>query len=555
MKLLLGLLVSLAISSAFALPARSPKDEVDIVQVPQGPQRSPDRETDSNNDDTDVDPDYKNFKGFVDTGAGYPFLAPLPRPFSFNLGFFDSFDDIFRGLRNRLWSVDSDSDESSEESGFGLGSNPINDTTSVVKVVDGHKIEINETVIGNGDGAGGALFKFRIINIRPLESGEEVAEGTVTSAPTTPLENTPTTGSAPARDIEGNSDEVKNSDENEINANVDDPEVKKSNINITTEAITTEMLDTGMPSLDNNAIDTDSPVKRDELQEDTPSPTTTEGLEDTEVVATLSEDTPNLAGNAIKSEQLSEPVEAENVNENEDIKSSSTAAESSSSSENDGENDSGKDDSNGEINESIVVNQNAEDAVEELEELLEKRQELQEVIAEKQMQALVDSVGEKLSMADADEERFADEVEKMVSTDDNADDDDVRDEETIEEATQKPYNQESHSLREDVSSSDDEDDNEDAADTEEKGGDTPTKNEGLESEWGGIVSLDDKNILTNEIDMYESVPIDLSNDIAINDIMADQAAPVNPDAELFDVEELTLGQDEPKRLELLADIK
>lgn len=234
MKLLLGLLVTLAISSAFALPARSPKDEVDIVRVPKGQQGLPDRETDadnSSNDETDVEPDYKNFKGFVDTGAGYPFLAPLPRPFSFNLGFFDSFDDIFRGLRNRLWSVDSGSDESSDEGNFGLGSNPINDTTSVVKVVDGHKVEINETVIGNGDGAGGALFKFRIINIRPLESGEEVAEGTVTSAPSTGKENTPISTTTRVRDIEGNSDETKNSDENEINANVEDPEVKKSNNN------------------------------------------------------------------------------------------------------------------------------------------------------------------------------------------------------------------------------------------------------------------------------------------------------------------------------------
>lgn len=228
MKLLLGLLVSLAISSAFALPARSPKDEVDIVEVPQqGPQRSSDRENNSSNDDdTDVDPDYKNFKGFVDTGAGYPFLAPLPRPFSFNLGFFDSFDDIFRGLRNRLLSVDSDSSESSE-GGIGFGSDPINNTTSVVKVVDGHKVEINETVIGKGDGAGGSLFKFRIINIRPLESGEEVVEGTQTSAPPA-LDNNNIPSTTNRRDIEENSDEVaKSSNENEINANVDDPEVKK----------------------------------------------------------------------------------------------------------------------------------------------------------------------------------------------------------------------------------------------------------------------------------------------------------------------------------------
>lgn len=239
MKLLLGLLVSLAISSAFALPARSPKDEVDIVQVPKGQQRSRESDGGYGPDDSDLDPDYKNFKGFVDTGVGYPFLAPVPRPLSFNLGFFDSFDDIFRGLRNRLWSAGSDSDETSEEGNFGLGTDPINDTTSVVKVVDGHKVEINETVIGN-DGSGGALFKFRIINIRPLESGEEVSEGTITSAPRSTTESV-TAATKPARDIEGNSEEeskepsngnageTKNSDENEINANIDDPEVKKSN--------------------------------------------------------------------------------------------------------------------------------------------------------------------------------------------------------------------------------------------------------------------------------------------------------------------------------------
>ncbi|XP_055919477.1 coiled-coil domain-containing protein 1-like [Eupeodes corollae] len=332
------------------------------------------------------------------------------------------------------------------------------------------------------------------------------------------------------------------------------------------------MLDTGLPSLDNNAIDTDSPVKRDELQEDTLALSPTEGLNvDVDVVATLEgEDTPDLAGNTIKSEQLSELVDAENVNE-EGIKLSSSSATSSSEAEED-ETDGKKDDSNDEINESIVVNQSAEDAVEELEELLEKRQELQEVIAKKQMQALVDSVGEKLSMADADEERFADEVEKMVDeaqadvvADVDADED--KEDETIEEATQKPYNQEKHSLREDVSSSDEEDDNEEKESEDENERSDISKNEGLESEWGGIniVSLDDKNILTNEIDAYESVPVDLSNDIAINDIMADQGVPINEHAELIDVEKLTsagpqdadglAGEESSSRLEILADIK
>lgn len=44
------------------------------------------------------------------------------------------------------------------------------------------------------------------------------------------------------------------------------------------------------------------------------------------------------------------------------------------------------------------------------------------------------------------------------------------------------------------------------------------------------------------LDDYESVPVDLSNDILVNQMMADQGAPVNPDAEIFNVD--TFGSDE-----------
>lgn len=39
--------------------------------------------------------------------------------------------------------------------------------------MDGHKVEINETTYGNAN----SLFKVRLVNVRPLESGEEVVEG------------------------------------------------------------------------------------------------------------------------------------------------------------------------------------------------------------------------------------------------------------------------------------------------------------------------------------------------------------------------------------------
>ncbi|XP_037708588.1 uncharacterized protein LOC119546402 isoform X3 [Drosophila subpulchrella] len=183
MKLLLGVLVTvLALSGVFTLPARNdPQDDAEVIKVPSRPQ---------------PESDFHNFRGVIDTGSGYPFLQPNPS--SFNLGFFDSFDDLFRRLRTRLWPVvgsesgedgatlKGDSDDSSDDSGsgFSFGLRPLipldpknANTTSTVKIVDGHKVEINETVYGDSN----SVFKVRLVNVRPLESGEEVAQGVHTS--------------------------------------------------------------------------------------------------------------------------------------------------------------------------------------------------------------------------------------------------------------------------------------------------------------------------------------------------------------------------------------
>ncbi|KAH8267521.1 hypothetical protein KR018_012209, partial [Drosophila ironensis] len=153
------------------LAARNnPQDDAEVIARPQ------------------PDTDFRNFRGVIDTGAPNPFLQPSPS--SFNVGFFDSFDDLFRRLRTRLWpaiNVDSadtpGSDDSNEEGlGLGFGLRPLitipkipenGNTTSTIKVVDGHKVEINETVYGDTN----SVFKVRVVNVRPLESGEEVAEG------------------------------------------------------------------------------------------------------------------------------------------------------------------------------------------------------------------------------------------------------------------------------------------------------------------------------------------------------------------------------------------
>lgn len=45
----------------------------------------------------------------------------------------------------------------------------------------------------------------------------------------------------------------------------------------------------------------------------------------------------------------------------------------------------------------------------------------------------------------------------------------------------------------------------------------------------------------------ESVPIDLSNDISVNQMLADQGAPVNPDAEIFDIHEYNMNRQQAER--------
>ncbi|EDW76503.2 uncharacterized protein Dwil_GK14629 [Drosophila willistoni] len=183
MKLLFGFLfIALTLNGVLTLPARNnPQDDAEVISQPRQPSS---------------DPDFHDFKGVIDTGSGYPFLQPHPS--SFNLGFFDSFEDIFRRLRSRIWPVipsgfgganddgaigtgDDSSDDSGSGFSFGLRPliplNPKNgNTTSTVKVVDGHKVEINETVYGDSNN----VFKVRVVNVRPLASGEEVAK-TVTS--------------------------------------------------------------------------------------------------------------------------------------------------------------------------------------------------------------------------------------------------------------------------------------------------------------------------------------------------------------------------------------
>lgn len=61
--------------------------------------------------------------------------------------------------------------------------------------MDGHRVEINETVYGDTNN----VFKVRVVNVRPLDSGEEVAEGVTNNNGEVKPESSFTTSAPPKR--------------------------------------------------------------------------------------------------------------------------------------------------------------------------------------------------------------------------------------------------------------------------------------------------------------------------------------------------------------------
>ncbi|TMW46855.1 hypothetical protein DOY81_008065, partial [Sarcophaga bullata] len=194
--------------------------------------------TKAENDDDDInDDDFTNFKGVIDTGSGYPFLQPNPSVI--RVGFFDSFDDLFRRFSARLFpaslfgGADNDSDEDNTSAlGFPAIDSKKANSTSTVKVVDGHKVEVNETVYGDEN----SVFKVRVVNIRPLEEGETVEE-TETKDIQPVTQGPDSDNNINNKNNNNNNNESNESDEkreplekkpleNEIQGNIDEPELK-----------------------------------------------------------------------------------------------------------------------------------------------------------------------------------------------------------------------------------------------------------------------------------------------------------------------------------------
>ncbi|KAH8377066.1 hypothetical protein KR093_003290, partial [Drosophila rubida] len=433
-------LLCIFLTFAFPFAARnSPQDDAEVIQ----------------------DPDFRDFKGVIDTGAGaHPFLQPSPSA----VNFFNSFDDIFRRLRTRLWPVSLGSDESGSgddafDAGFplrfGLSNlTPVDhkagNTTSTVKVVDGHRLEINETVYGDEN----SHFKVRLVNVRPLESGEEVAEGiTHDNGEFKPASSAPVT-SAPAKHSE-----LDDSDEDRR-----EPLEKQTK--------------------DNEVRDIDGPQS---------TATTNTATTTTTAASTIAED---------------------------------SIADSSE-------------------NRETIMAELIEDMQQQQREEQEEQQQQQEQLAAAQD-------------VDADTMAHNEEAETPLpdSDSDGDSDNNAAPAESIEnfgsEFVDSPPHLEQlqlHREREELESSDDEEDSNHAAPIE--------MSDTFNDEWATLDEIADPgNDLNNHIDIEEVekfVPVDLSNDIAVNDIAAaNPHYPYNPDAELIDVNVETTGQAMMPKFEKLS---
>ncbi|XP_049310351.1 uncharacterized protein LOC105223799 [Bactrocera dorsalis] len=535
MKFLIGLLVaSLAVGGVLCLPAGSPSDDAEVINVPR-------RHSTVDSDESSAgEPDFKDFRGVIDTGVGYPFLQPHPLPFSFNLGFFDAFEDIFRRLSSQIWP-------STDE--LGAFDTSKGNTTSTVKVVDGHKIEVNETVYGDADN----LFKVRLVNIRPLESGEDVAETPDAKA------GNPVTSAPNKKNDESESDErreplEKNSYENEIKHNIDDPEVKyplaqliqdtmlpitneDNAANLNAAFVTDNSLEVAaskgsaeqsseeeiaeVVEIDGNIeAETNKSVNNSEIKagmENLENTTTTvEELTTTTAATPTTQDA--VEDEALTIENNEETAANNSPNESSNTDDDAAAAEAAATEA------VATDDDATNVEVDAAANETTTETADDLRAELDEENINETASGET---AGIDEVTELAKSVDDSAEWLGEDAAVAAPSDVGID-------EVDNEPNEKRYaNYANNKNREDLSSSDD-----------EAEGDEVEMSPGFDSEWGDLKAdlaraSNEQNDLSNDIDAYDAVPVDLSNDIAVNDIAAQNSdLAVNPDAEVIDVNAL-----------------
>ncbi|CAH1989399.1 unnamed protein product [Acanthoscelides obtectus] len=132
----------------------------------------------------------------VDTGV-VSFGGPYGNPFG---GLFENIESVMKRMRQQMETLfrnvpgfRSNATSSEEDDGFPTlsGGFPIpafpdldlgkGNTTSVTKIINGHKVVINETEYSKDDDLGGAFFHVRVIDVRPEDEGKASGETSTTN--------------------------------------------------------------------------------------------------------------------------------------------------------------------------------------------------------------------------------------------------------------------------------------------------------------------------------------------------------------------------------------
>lgn len=131
---------------------------------------------------------FEGFDGVVDTGDFAPVPArpvyfPSYNPFSWHLSGY--LDDLLKRVRDRFsgsWNPFYGGDYLPSGPGFfpveipdDSSEDGVTNTTSTVKVIDGHKVVINDTYYTKKTEFGTSIFKVRVIDVKPTDDGSAEA--------------------------------------------------------------------------------------------------------------------------------------------------------------------------------------------------------------------------------------------------------------------------------------------------------------------------------------------------------------------------------------------
>lgn len=281
---------------AYAYPASSesksdPTDDAEFIVVPLEHQR----------------PSYYNrypssfdsFDGVVDTDdfphpGQSPVFFPSVNPFTWQ--FSSYLDDLIKRLRDRMagswnpfyggsdfghsgpgvWPIEIPDDDSSEDAQT--------NTTSTVKIIDGHKVIINDTYYTKKTGYGTSIYKVRVIDVKPAEEPE--TEKPATEEKPAPEEKPVETGN---RDGSDDEEAAKKDEAGETDTRAPTTVAPRRDTELDASDEETPAVDDSVNSIDSNTdidaakveVITDAPVDgaaKEDITATTGAPTTPEDL-------------------------------------------------------------------------------------------------------------------------------------------------------------------------------------------------------------------------------------------------------------------------------------